>query len=94
MDVDGERERAINSLRAIKESLEGNMSNVKMPVVRAYQSALDKLEKTGMDVSDFRIPAPWIQTNVPTIYYPQFGGPGVSRERFVIKLDSLLEYLE
>lgn len=94
MGMDDDRERAIALLRAIKESLEDNMSDVKIPVVAEYHSALDRLEKTGIDVSDFRIPDAWIQTDdIPSIYSLLFGGPRVRRERFLIKLDSVLEYL-
>ncbi|MCJ7791372.1 MAG: hypothetical protein MUP49_03015 [Dehalococcoidia bacterium] len=93
MDMDDERELAINSLRAIKESLEYNMSDVKIPLVAEYHSALDKLEKTGIDVSDFRIPDSWIQgPDIPSIYSALFG-PRVRRELFLIKLDAILQYL-
>jgi hypothetical protein len=92
--MDGERKRAVNSLRAIRESLENNMSDVESPMVTAYHSALNKLEKTGIDVSDFRIPDSWIRgPDIPSIYSRQFGGPRVRRELFLIKLDSILEYL-
>jgi hypothetical protein len=94
LDMDNERQRAINSLRAIKDSLEDNISDVRVPLVAEYHSVLDKLEKTGIDVSDFRIPDSWIQRDkIPSIYSLLFGGPRVRRERFLIKLDSLLEYL-
>jgi len=94
MDMEDERKRAMDSLRAIKESLEYNMSDAGIPLVAAYHSALDKLEKTGIDVSDFRIPDSWVQgPDIPSIYSRQFGGPRVRRELFLIKLDSLLEYL-
>ena len=63
-------------------------------MVTEYHSALDKLEKTGIDVSDFRIPDSWIRgPDIPSIYSRQFGGPRVRRELFLIKLDSILEYL-
>ena len=92
--MEDERERAIVSLRAIKESLEYNVCDIESPLVAEYHSALDKLEKTGIDVSDFRIPESWIQgPDIPSIYSRQFGGPRVRRELFLIKLDSLLEYL-
>jgi len=92
--MDDERMRAIVSLRAIKESLEYNMCDVKMPLVAEYHSALDKLERTGIDVSDFRIPDSWIQTDdIPSIYSLLFGGSRVRRERFLIKLDAILQYL-
>ena len=92
--MEDERKRAMDSLRAIKESLEYNMSDAGIPLVAAYHSALDKLEKTGIDVSDFRIPDSWVQgSDIPSIYSRQFGGPRVRRELFLIKLDSLLEYL-
>ena len=91
--MDDERERAIVSLRAIKESLQYNMFDVKIPLVAEYHSALDKLEKTGIDVSDFRIPDSWIQgPDIPSIYSRQFG-PRVRRELFLIKLDAILQYL-
>ena len=92
--MDDERERAINSLRAIKESLEYSMSDVGIPLVAEYHSALDKLEKAGIDVSDFRILDSWIQgPDIPSIYSRQFGGPRVKRELFLIKLDAILQYL-
>ena len=92
--MEDERKRAMNSLRAIREGLENNTSDVESSMVTVYHSALDKLEKTGIDVSDFRIPDSWIQgPDIPSIYSRQFGGPRVRRELFLIKLDSLLEYL-
>jgi hypothetical protein len=94
MDMDDDRERALISLRAIRESLEYNMSDVTIRLVAEYHSALDKLEQTGIDVSDFRIPDSWVQgPDIPSIYSRQFGGPRVKRELFLIKLDSILEYL-
>jgi len=92
--MEDERERAIASLRAIRECLENNISDVESPMVTTYHSALNKLEKTGIDVVDFRIPDSWVQgPDIPSIYSRQFGGPRVRRELFLIKLDSLLEYL-
>ena len=92
--MDDDRERALILLRAIKEGLEYNISDVGIPLVAEYHSALDKLEKGGIDVSDFRIPDSWIQgPDIPSIYSRQFGGSRVKRERFLIKLDSILEYL-
>ena len=94
MNVDDDRERAIASLRAIKESLEYNMCDIESPLVTEYHSALDKLKKTGIDVSDFRIPDSWIQgPDIPSIYSRLFGGPRVRRELFLIKLDAILQYL-
>ena len=94
MDMGEDREQAMNSLRAIKESLEYTMCDIGSPLVAAYNSALDKLEKTGIDVSDFRIPDSWVRgLDIPSIYSRQFGGPRVKRELFLIKLDSILEYL-
>jgi len=92
--MEDERKRAMNSLRAIREGLENNMCDIESPLVTEYHSALDKLKKTGIDVSDFRIPDSWIQgPDIPSIYSRLFGGPRVKRERFLIKLDSLLAYL-
>jgi len=92
--MEDERKRAMNSLRAIREGLENNMCDIESPLVTEYHSALDKLERTGIDVSDFRIPDSWIQgPDIPSIYSRLFGGPRVKRERFLIKLDSLLAYL-
>jgi len=92
--MEDERKRAMNSLRAIKESLEYSMCDIESPLITEYHSALDKLEKTGIDVVDFRIPDYWVQgPDIPSIYSRQFGGPRVRRELFLIKLDSLLEYL-
>jgi hypothetical protein len=87
MDMDDDRERALISLRAIRESLEYNMSDVTIRLVAEYHSALDKLEQTGIDVSDFRIPDSWVQgPDIPSIYSRQFGGPRVKRELFLIKI--------
>ena len=92
--MEDERKRAMNSLRAIREGLENNTSDVESSMVTVYHSALDKLEKTGIDVSYFRIPDSWIQgPDIPSIYSRQFGGPRVRRELFLIKLDSILQYL-
>lgn len=94
MDTDNERKQAVASLRAIKESLEYNMCDIESFMVTKYHFALDKLERTGIDVSDFRIPDSWIRgPDIPSIYSRQFGGPRVKRELFLIKLDSVLEYL-
>jgi len=94
MDMEDERKQAMNSLRAIRESLEHNMCDIESPLITVYHSALDKLEKTGIDVSDFRIPDSWIRgPDIPSIYSRLFGGPRVKRELFLIKLDSILEYL-
>jgi hypothetical protein len=93
-DMDDDRERAINLLRAIKETVEDNIYDVNMPLVAEYHSALDRLGKTGIDVSDFRIPDSWVRgPDIPSIYSWQFGGPRVKRELFLIKLDSVLGYL-
>ena len=92
--MDDDRERAMISLRAMRESLEDSMSDVTIRLVAEYHSALDKLEKTGVDVSDFRIPDSWVQgADIPFIFGGHLGGPRVKRERFLIKLDSLLAYL-
>jgi hypothetical protein len=92
--MDDDRERALISLRAIRESLEDSMSDVTIRLVAEYHSALDKLEKTGVDVSNFRIPDSWVQgPDIPFIFGRQFGGPRVKRELFLIKLDSILAYL-
>ena len=92
--MDDDRERALISLQAIRESLEDNMSDVTIRLVAEYHSALDKLEKTGIEVSDFRIPDSWVQgPDIPFIFGRQFGGPRVKRELFLIKLDSILEHL-
>jgi hypothetical protein len=94
MNMDDERKRAMNSLRAIKESLEYNMCDIESPLIAEYHSALDKLEQTGIDLSDFRIPDSWIKgPDIPSIYSRLFGGPRVRRELFLIKLDSILQYL-
>jgi hypothetical protein len=92
--MDNDCKRAIASLQAIKDVLQYNLFDVKIPLVAEYHSALDKLEKTGIDVSDFRIPDSWIQTHdIPSIYSLLFGGPRVRRELFLIKLDAILQYL-
>jgi hypothetical protein len=92
--MDDDRKRAIASLRAIKDIVESTLFDIKIPLVAEYHSALDKLEKTGIDVSDFRIPDSWIQTHdIPSIYSVLFGGPRVRRELFLIKLDAILQYL-
>jgi len=92
--VNDDRERAIASLRAIKESLEYNLCDIESPLIAEYHSALDKLEQTGIDVSDFRIPDPWIKgPDIPSMYSRLFGGPRVRRELFLIKLDAILQYL-
>jgi hypothetical protein len=92
--MDDDREGALISLRAIRESLEDNMSDVTIRLVAEYHSALDKLQRTGVDVSDFRIPDSWVQgPDIPFIFGRQFGGPRVKRELFLIKLDSILAYL-
>jgi hypothetical protein len=94
MDTGNERKQAAASLRAIKESLEYNMCDIESFMVAKYHSALDELQKTGIDVSDFRIPDSWIRgPGIPSIYSRQFAGPRVKRELFLIKLDSILEYL-
>jgi len=94
MDMDDDRKRAIASLRAIKESLEYNLCDIESPLIAEYHSALDKLEQTGIDVSDFRIPDPWIKgPDIPSMYSRLFGGPRVRRELFLIKLDAILQYL-
>ena len=94
MNVNDDRERAIASLRAIKDSLEYNLCDIESPLIAEYHSALDKLEQTGIDVSDFRIPDPWIKgPDIPSMYSRLFGGPRVRRELFLIKLDSILQYL-
>jgi len=94
IDMDDERMQGIASLRAIKESLEYNMCDIESLMVTEYHSALDKLEKTGIDVSDLRIPDSWLRgPDIPSIYSRQFGDPRVKRELFLIKLDSILEYL-
>ena len=92
--MNDDRERALVSLRAIRESLEDSMSDVTIRLVAEYHSALDKLEKTGVDVSDFRIPDSWVQrADIPFIFGGHLGGPRVKRELFLIKLDSILAYL-
>ena len=94
MNVNDDRERAIASLRAIKDSLQYNLCDIESPLIAEYHSALDKLEQTGIDVSDFRIPDPWIKgPDIPSMYSRLFGGPRVRRELFLIKLDSILQYL-
>jgi hypothetical protein len=94
MNMDGDRERAIASLWALKDSLQHNLCDIENPLVSEYHSALDKLEKTGIDVSDFRIPDSWIQgPDIPSIYSRLFGSPRVKRELFLIKLDAILQYL-
>jgi hypothetical protein len=94
MNMEDERKRAMNSLRAIKESLEDSMSDVTIRLVAEYHLALDKLEKTGIDVSDFRIPDSWVQgPDIPFIFGGHLGVPRVKRELFLIKLDSILQYL-
>jgi hypothetical protein len=92
--MNDDREGALISLRAIRESLEDNMSDVTIRLVAEYHSALDKLERTGVDVSDFRIPDSWVQgPDIPFIFGGHLGGPRVKRELFLIKLDSILAYL-
>jgi hypothetical protein len=94
MNMDDDRKRAIASLRAIKDIVESTLFDIKIPLVAEYHSALDKLEKTGVDVSDFRISDSWIRT--PELGLPDFllfGGPRVRRELFLIKLDAILQYL-
>ena len=94
MNVNDDRERAIASLRAIKDGLQYNLCDIESPLIAEYHSALDKLEQTGIDVSDFRIPDPWIKgPDIPSMYSRLFGGPRVRRELFLIKLDSILQYL-
>jgi hypothetical protein len=92
--MNDDRERALVSLRAIRESLEDSMSDVTIRLVAEYHLTLDELEKTGVDVSDFRIPDSWVQgPDVPFIFGGHLGVPRVKRELFLIKLDSILEYL-
>jgi hypothetical protein len=94
MNMEDERKRAMNSLLAIREGLEDSMSDVTIRLVAEYHLALDKLEKTGIDVSDFRIPDSWVQgPDIPFIFGGHLGVPRVKRELFLIKLDSLLQYL-
>jgi hypothetical protein len=88
VNVDDERKRAMALLYAIQSN---SMSDyfVKMPFVDEYHSVLDKLAKTGIDVTDFRIPASWMKI--------EFGwenlGKVVVRELFLIKLQAILSYL-
>ncbi len=92
--MDDDRESALTSLRAIGETLEDNMSDATIRLVAEYHSALDKLERTGIDVSDFRIPDSWVQApDIPFIFGGHLGVPRVKRELFLTKLDSILEYL-
>jgi hypothetical protein len=94
MNANNDRKRAIGSLRAIKDSLQYNLCDVESPLVAEYHSALDKLEQTGIDVSDFRILDSWIKgPDIPSIYSRLFGGTRVRRELFLIKLDAILQYL-
>jgi len=92
--MNDDREGALISLRAIRGSLEDNMSDVTIRLLAEYHSALGKLERTGVDVSDFRIPDSWVQQpDIPFIFGGHLGVPRVKREPFLIKLDSLLAYL-
>jgi len=94
MTMDDDRKQAVALLWAIKDSLQYNLCDIESPLIAKYHSAIDKLEKTGIDVSDFRIPDSWIQgPDIPSIYSRLFGGPRVKRELFLIKLDAILQYL-
>lgn len=88
MNMDDERKRAMALLYAIKSN---SMSSyfVEMPFVDEYHSVLDKLEKTGIDVTDFRIPASWMKVEIGYAHL----GKVVVRELFLIKLQAILSYL-
>jgi hypothetical protein len=85
--MDDERKRAMALLYAIKNNVTAYW--IEMPFVYEYHSVLDKLEKTGTDVSDFRIPASWMKIEIG---YEGLGKV-VPRELFLIKLQAILQYL-
>ena len=88
MNMDDERKRAMALLYAIKSNTMADWL-VELPFVDEYHSVLDKLEKTGIDISDFRIPASWMRIEQG---YAALGKV-VKRELFLIKLQAILQYL-
>jgi len=86
--MDDTRRRAIAMLRALKENTQFECQTI-LPFIEEYHSVLDKLEAAGIDVSDFRIPASWIDVDYS---YPQLGQV-VKRELFHTKLQAVLIYL-
>ncbi len=88
MNIDDDRKRAIALLLAIKGNIQFP-STLEMSFVNEYHSVLDKLEKTGIDVSDFRLPDSWMR--IETGY--EWMGRVVKRELFLIKLQAILQYL-
>ena len=86
--MDDDRKRAIALLHAIKNNIMFD-TRLEMHFVDEYHRVLDKLEKTGIDVSDFRIPASWMK--IEQGY--EWEGKVVRRELFLIKLQAILQYL-
>jgi len=86
--MDDDRKRAMAFLYAIKNNIMSDWK-VELPFVEEYHSVLDKLEKTGIDVSDFRIPASWMRIEVGY----EYKGTVVRRELFLVKLQAILQYL-
>ncbi len=96
-------ERAYATLKAMKSNINGITTIYGVPekYISQYHAALDMLEGTGIDVTQFRIPPSEVQhcETIPTVSYP--GQPKeYTKEKYVTKgllltkLDTILMYFD
>jgi hypothetical protein len=95
--------RAYAMLMALRKNIEQMGPNISETYVQEYHAALDRIESTGVDVSEFRISNAQITprtTVISTLSGPGYGSSQHSREKYadkplmLTKIDALLGYLE
>lgn len=89
--------RAYAMLSALRKNI-AQMSDVTEAYVREFHSVLDKLDRIGIDVTEFRIPDSAVQPRITAMFID--GTKSYSEEKYVdkpfilTKLDAVLGYFE
>ena len=92
--------RAYAMLQSLRQNVD-KLTSVEEIYVNEYHAALDILENTGIDVTQFRIPPSEVQPRLTSWYYDGSETPGAySKEKYVpkelllTKLDAVLLYFD
>lgn len=99
MDKTDKFARARSRLTALKQNIPKEYGYVQEAYVNEYHQALDDLTKLGCDLEEFKIPEQWMETETWQVpegegYETRHGNTRqLKREQFLMKLDSVLNYL-
>ncbi len=99
MDKTDEFVRARSRLTGLKQNIPPEYGYVQEDCVNEYHKVLDNLTQLGCDLEEFKIPDQWMETYTWQVpdgegYETRYSSTRqVIREKFLMKLDSVLYYL-